>query len=71
MSTANGSVDTQVQRNRMRALFRDPAFRSAAWRLIMGEGNLAFAARLFPVDATRPKAGSCSATTPFRLSTRS
>ena len=29
--------DTQVQRNRMRVLFREPEFRSAAWRTIMGE----------------------------------
>ena len=36
----------------MRVLFRDSAFCSTAWRLIMGEGNLAFAAEHFPADAT-------------------
>lgn len=53
MSLAAAELDgIQIQRNRMRVLFRDPAFRSTAWRLIMGEGNLAFAAEHFPADAT-------------------
>jgi hypothetical protein len=52
MITVGERADTQVQRNRMRVLFRDPAFRSTAWRVIMGESNLAFAAEHFPADVT-------------------
>jgi hypothetical protein len=47
--TAASSV---ADRNRMRVLFIDPAFRSTAWRMIMGENAWALATEHLPRDAT-------------------
>jgi hypothetical protein len=46
MSTADS------QRNRMRILFLEPEFRSAAWRMIVDENDLAFAKEHLTHDAT-------------------